>query len=324
MKAKLWGVRGSLPASLQPREIEQRIKKCLEGFFDAGNNHKDKIDDYLSTLPIESFGGYGSETPSCEVFTDNTSILIDGGSGIRRKGYELMQGNCGEGKGDVHILMTHFHWDHLMGFPFFSPIFIPGNTIHIYSVQPNAKESIRTLFSKPNFPVPFEMLQAKIIFHKLEPRVPKTIGKITFTPYQLDHTDPCWGYKFTCKDRNLAYCVDTECTRFSHEDLGPDLPLYQNIHTMIFDAQYTLREAIWKNHWGHSAATIGIDLAIQENIKKIIFMHHDPAAKDEDIANAHMQAQKYLAYELNQVRKSGKNVTNIEFTFAQEGMVLEI
>lgn len=326
MKMKIWGVRGSLPVPLEPQDIEKRLKAALEGFFEKGFRAKEDVELYLSQLPQEKKGGYGGNTPSCEVFTENTSIIIDGGSGIRRKGYELMEGPCGKGKGEIHLFMTHFHWDHIIGIPFFAPVFVPGNRIHVYSVQPDAQKTIRLLFTKPQFPISYEALGADFIFHTLEPRKPMQIGELIITPYRLDHPDPCWGYKITDGQRVLSYCVDTECTRASRKDLKDDLPLYQRVNTMIFDAQYTLMESIVKGTWGHSAATMGLDIALREGIEKVVFTHHDPAADDDNVAKAQRQTNEYLEYALRHVSSGNLHVhvKRVEWFFAQEEMVVTV
>jgi phosphoribosyl 1,2-cyclic phosphodiesterase len=282
------------------------------------------IDDFIKTLPPYKLGGYGGHTLCAELKTKSTRVIIDGGSGIRRLAMDLLSGPCAQGKGEVHILFTHFHWDHLIGLPFFTPIFIPGNVIHVYAVQRDLEEALRSLFKKPYFPVPFDNLGARIEFHYLEPRVPAKLGDITFTPYQLDHPDPCWGYKFEHGGRVYSHCVDTEGTRVSPRDLGPDLPLYQNVDLMFFDAQYTLLEATEKINWGHSAATIGLDIAMREGVKKILFAHHDPAASDEKIAAAEREAREYYESNLKASRQLRKKFHEVEWEFAREGMVLTV
>jgi phosphoribosyl 1,2-cyclic phosphodiesterase len=325
IQAKLWGVRGSLPSPMTPKDIEVRLKTTLLRLGDKRSGlHHERIDDFLATLPIEEKGGFGGNTACCEIFDGKTSIIIDGGTGIRLKGYELLDGPCGKGEGDIHVFMTHFHWDHVMGLPFFVPLFIPGNRIHFYSVQDDAEETMRILFRKPNFPVSYKNLGAEFVYHQLEPRKPFTLGNITLTPYQLDHPDPCWGFRITDGKRHLAYCVDTECIRNSADALGPDLPLYQDAHVMIFDAQYTLKEAIERVNWGHAAATLGLDLAIQQGIEKVIFMHHDPAASDQKVADARDQTADYLKYLLKQIQKHKHITPKIKFVFAYDGMVIKI
>jgi len=259
-----------------------------------------------------------------EVATETCQIIIDGGSGIRPLGHRLMGGPSGMGKAEIHILFTHFHWDHLIGLPFFVPLFIPGNKIHVYSVQDDLETVFHTVFKKPYFPVPFESLGADIIFHRLEPRKQQTIGDIKFTPYQLDHPDPCWGYRFEHRGKVYSHCVDTECTRISQEDLGPDLPLYQNVDVMVFDAQYSLLEATEKINWGHAAATFGLDLAMREGIKKIFFVHHDPAASDSKVHEAESQSREYYEARLKSSRELGKPLHEVEWSFAIEGLKIQV
>jgi len=277
---KLWGVRGSLPTPYNPKDLEKKIHGLMSDFLEAGLTKSSEIEKFFAGLPVYKKMGFGGNTMCAEVSTEKTQIIVDGGSGIRALGQKMMAGPCGLGKGNVHILFTHFHWDHLIGLPFFIPIFIPGNKINVYAVQDDLKKAFLTIFQKPYFPVPYEGLSAEIIFHKLEPRQPDSIGDIKFTPYQLDHPDPCWGYRFENQNKIYSHCVDTECSRISREDLGPDLPLYQDVDVMVFDAQYSLLEATEKINWGHAAATFGLDIGMREGIKKMFFVHHDPAAAD--------------------------------------------
>ncbi len=323
-KIKLWGVRGSIPTPKKPEEIKGRIQYHLENFFKQGYSHSGDITTYLKTLPTHLLGGYGGNTSCAEVSTNKTSLLIDGGSGIRQKGFELMLGPCGLGNGEVHILFSHFHWDHLIGLPFFIPIFIPGNKIHMYSVQPELKKVVQTIFSKPYFPVPFEQLSAEIIFHQLEARKSQTFGDINVTPYQLDHPDPCWGFKMGHENKYLSYCVDTECTRVTREELGDDLPLYQNIDLMVFDAQYTIQEATEKVNWGHASASFGLDLAVRENIHQILFVHHDPAASDETVYNAQQQAEAYYKTLVDYHKRSGETFYPVNWSYAVEGQEVKV
>ena len=325
MRIKLWGIRGSLPTPQVPEHDESKIKSLLKKYVQHVETTNDQdINAFLKTLKPYEVSGFGGNTACIEVSSAKQKLIVDGGSGIRRLGEQLVLGPCGEGIGEIHLLMTHFHWDHIVGLPFFIPLFIPGNKIHVYSVQDNAEESFRTLFRKPNFPVPYENLGAEIIYHQLAPRKPTQFEDITVTPYQLDHPDPCWGYKFENRGKAFSYCVDTEGVRVSRSDLGEDLPMYQNLDLMIFDAQYTFLEAAEKVDWGHSSAPIGLDIAMREGIKRVVFVHHDPAASDLKIADAEAQTRDYYRARLKATEAQGKPLNEVEWEFAIEGTTIDI
>jgi phosphoribosyl 1,2-cyclic phosphodiesterase len=304
--------------------LEEHMRNLLYEFTERGYSQKSDVEKFLNEVPRHRFGGYGGNTPCVEVRSPQQQLIIDGGSGIRQLGYDLMAGPCGRGTGVVHLLFTHFHWDHLIGLPFFTPIFIPGNKIHVYAVQPDLPDVFKTVFRKPYFPVPLDKLGAEIIYHQLDPRKPKLFGDIQVTPYELDHPDPCWGYKFESGGKVLSHCVDTECTRVTPEELGPDLGLYQGVDLMVFDAQYTLMETIEKVNWGHAAASLGLDLAMREGIKRVLFMHHDPASTPEKIAAAEMQARRYYDNQIKSAKRANAKTPDVDWSFAFEGMTADL
>lgn len=331
MRIKFWGVRGSLPSPLRPADIERRVEDLMIQFargadmaFASNERLERQVRPFLAEQPVHRFGGFGGNTPCLEVLAGDSRVIIDAGSGIRSLGLELLRGPCGKGKGEVHLLFTHFHWDHLVGLPFFTPIFIPGNQIHVYAVQPDLPDVFRTVFRKPYFPLNLEQLGATVHYHQLPPREPTQLGELTVTPYALDHPDPCWGYKITDGKKTASYCVDTECKRVSREELGPDLPLYQGTDLMIFDAQYTIQETAEKVDWGHAAAAMGLDLAIRERIPRVIFMHHDPASSDEKIDAARLQAEKYYRAQAKEARRAREEFFALDWSFAQEGLEIEL
>lgn len=324
LRVKIWGARGSLPTPEDPAVLVEHFKELFEDFFNQGYRRKSEIEKFLTKVPLYRLGGYGGNTPCVEVSTSSHRVVIDGGSGVRRLGYELMQGPCGKGQGEVHLFLTHFHWDHLIGLPFFTPLFIPGNKIHVYAVQPDLPGVFKTLFKKPYFPVALENLAAQIEYHCLEPRKEIRLGDLSVAPFALDHPDPCWGYRFERQGKVFSYCVDTECTRVSREELGPDLPLYQGVDLMIFDAQYTLLETIEKVNWGHAAASLGLDIAMREGIKKVVFMHHDPASSNKKIAEAEAQARRYYINQLKNNKSLELEDKSVEWLFGYEGLVLDV
>ncbi len=321
-KLTFWGVRGSLPSSPSPQQWFAEARGLLNEFVSAGFHRQDQIDSFLANVPLPRVGGFGTATTCVGVqSSDGNSLVIDAGSGIRRLSDKLVMGPCGKGKGVVHLLMTHFHWDHILGLPFFAPIFIPGNQIHIYSVEHESEGLLRGLFKKPYFPVSWEMLGSKIHFHRLEPRKQVQINGFNVTPYQLDHPDPCWGYRIENEGKIYAHCVDTEGTRVTAKDLGLDLPFYQGgVDLMYFDAQYSLPELAEKSNWGHSASQIGLDIAIREKIKNVLFAHHDPGAGYQQIFDIQKQTQDYYNWKKMTAAKKNEEFFAVNWYFAWEGL----
>lgn len=331
---KFWGVRGSLPAPKSPDSMRDHLREVLIRY--ASENAKtaasasadpassvESVDKFVATLPSWMNGGFGGETSCVEIEGGETRIIIDAGSGLRRLGEKLMKGPCGKGQGRVHLFFTHFHWDHLIGLPFFAPVFVPGNQIHLYAVQPELEMCVRRLFERPFFPVSFEVLGAKIHFHSLAPRTSMKLGVFEITPYQLDHPDPCWGYRIeaetTAGRKSYAHCVDSETTRVSREELGEDLKLYQSANLCFFDAQYTLTEFLTHMSWGHSAAPLGLEIGLREGVEKIVFAHHDPAASDRKIADAERQTRDFYDAYRAKAKQTGRHVPEIEWQFAHDG-----
>jgi len=324
MKIKVLGTRGSIATPFSPESLKEHIYSLLKKFFNEGYKNLEELDEFFESQPLEHIGGFGGNTSCTVVKTSKTEIIIDAGTGIREYGYELMNGDCGKGTGIVHIFFTHFHWDHVTGLPFFNPIFVPNNEIHFYAVQQELEKIVKSMFKKPYFPVEFENLPSKIFFHQLKPRFSFTLGDLKITPYKLDHPDPCWGYKITDGKKTISYCVDTEAMRLSREELGEDLPLYQNTDLLIFDAQYTLKEAIERINWGHAAAPLGLDITIREKIPQVFFIHHDPASSTQKIIEAEEETKKYYESLKKQARWNEEKFFEVNFRFIPEGTEIEL
>ena len=323
MRVKLWGVRGSLPTPLTPNQIHRRIEEVLVQFeqLQATKNPK-SARDFIASLPQHMVGGYGGNTVCGEVRTERTRLIIDGGSGLRGLSEQITRDE--PDRTEHHIYFTHYHWDHLIGLPFFAPFYAKGHVVHCYGVHPDLEDNVKRMFAKPNFPVPFAVIAPQVKFHVLTPRRPVTIGDLTLTPYELDHPDPCWGARIESDGMSIAWSVDTECARVSREEMGDDVKLYSNADLMVFDAQYTFGQALEKINWGHSSGPIGIDIAIRENVRTALFVHHDPAATDQVIRQAEEQTLHYYDQIIRARDRAGHGVPRLVWRFAREGEVVEM
>lgn len=232
----------------------------------------------------------GGNTACIEVTAGDTRIILDAGSGLRALGDERMA----HGPRHSTILLSHLHWDHVCGLPFFTPIYVPGHRVEIAS-GPNGvlptEDAIRQLFRAPFFPVDFADIARQVSVRELAPSERFTIGDITITMAKLNHPDPVYGFRLEHAGQSIVYATDTE--HFACVD--PTLKrLAAGADILIYDAQYTPEEYPGKVGWGHSTWQAGADLARAAGVPQLVLFHHDPGRSDAALAALEAQARADL------------------------------
>jgi phosphoribosyl 1,2-cyclic phosphodiesterase len=270
MKVKFWGVRGSIPS---PGPYTVR---------------------------------YGGNTPCVEVRTSQGDLIIlDSGSGLRLLGMKLME----EGKNIAgHIFLSHTHWDHIQGIPFFKPGFVKGNSFTIYAARDEENRLNEVLAGQMEyryFPVKLEDMGAHISFRELKEGEVISIGTATISTSPLIHTSKTLGYRIEAEGRSIAYCTDSEpyyhsfakesemareeihCAELGRTVKGaPDLSsleIARDVDLLIHDSQYDDDEYLEKVGWGHSSAMQALSIALMANCKMLALFHYDPNYSDEKI-----------------------------------------
>ena len=299
MKLKLWGTRGSLPRAMNHLQAVEVIRTFIQKAEEKGVKTLSELTKQLPGPSPEVPIVYGGNTTCSEISHSNMRFLVDMGTGITEAGHQALS----KGEKEFVIFQTHMHWDHIMGLPFFVPIYIPGNKITIYHVHRNAPEFIRLQFNGVNFPVKWDELAANIEFKLLKPYETVSFQDLTVTPFNLDHPGGSFGYRFDAVGKSVALGVDGEYKRLTPKELGADLKFYQNLDVLVFDAQYEMDELASRFDWGHCSPPIGVDLALREGIRNLILTHHDPRSSEEKSQRMRDHAARYATAELNNYRE---------------------
>jgi phosphoribosyl 1,2-cyclic phosphodiesterase len=306
-----------LPSSPEPQEWRKHFEELMIQFFDGGFQNKTDISRFLDAQPRGFIGGFGTATSCVEVTAGpQQALIIDGGSGLRNLSDSLAHSREADAVNEYHFLMTHFHFDHILGLPFFSPHFAKGKKIHYYMVQSEGEKVIRDMFKKPIFPVGFEHLEANVIFHQIEPYKINNINGFDVTAYRMDHPDPCYGFRIEQGGRAYAHAVDNEAIRTTKAQLGADAGLFEKANLLFFDAQYDESDMTTKKGWGHGTCDRGFEIARHFGVQQILFAHHDPAFSIEDIGLQKKKAEISFKKNFSDMK--------LRWDFAIEGQVIEI
>jgi phosphoribosyl 1,2-cyclic phosphodiesterase len=317
MKIKFWGVRGSLPTANSLDQNSEHIKHVLRSFIQSGYKTENDIQHFFDSRPITDICGFGQNTTCVQIRDQGNHLLIDGGSGIKVYGDHLM--NHHPERDRHHILITHFHYDHIMGLPFFPQHFVQDQEIHYYAVQSECEKMIRSLFSRPLFPLSYENLAAKIHFHQIQPYEKTVVNGFDVTPFKLDHPDPCYGFRVESQGKVYAHAVDHEADRISETELGRDAGLFKSADLLYIDAQYTEPEMEQKKSWGHGTFARAFKICSLYNIKEVLLAHHDPGFTVSDIQKIVDQSKDYF----ERTSKEQK-IENLSWGYAYDGQTAEI
>ncbi|MBI2896163.1 MAG: MBL fold metallo-hydrolase [Deltaproteobacteria bacterium] len=239
---------------------------------------------------------FGGNTSCVEVRCGEELLIFDGGTGLRALGNVLM----GTGPIRASMFFSHVHWDHIQGFPFFGPAFVPGNSFELYggrNVTHTLAETLQGQMNYPNFPVTLGQMAATMRFHDLQEGEEVRIGQdrqIRVRASRLNHPDGVFGYRLEYGGKSLVYATDTE----HYEQMDPKvLELARGVDVFIYDAAYTPEEYSGqvgfgsKVGWGHSTMMEGARLASAAGVKKLILFHHDHMQDDDAVAAKEARAR---------------------------------
>jgi phosphoribosyl 1,2-cyclic phosphodiesterase len=193
-----------------------------------------------------------------------------------------------------HIFMSHVHWDHIMGLPFFTPAYVPGNRLYIYGGHAELEAALRRQQSPPSFPVDFSALHSHIEFVRLEPDTRYSIAGMDVLLKRQRHGGDSYGYRFEAGGRALVYSTDSEHKLSDSAETDSFVDFFRDADVVVFDAMYSLAEAISvKADWGHSSNIVGVELCQRAGAKHLCLFHHEPASNDEALARTLADTRRF-------------------------------
>jgi len=248
MRVKFWGVRGSTPT---PQQENLR---------------------------------YGGNTPCLEFRSDGGNLLIvDAGTGLRMLGKALAK-EFGTRPIHAHVLLSHYHWDHIQGLPFFVPLYLKTNQFHFHSFhlpQASLEEALHGQMTDPYFPVNMSAMLATRTFSEIKPG-PCKLDDFTVIAQRINHPQGCLSFRIENNGKAVVYATDNEPGAPEFDRGLRDLA--RGADVLVYDSQYSLEQlGNERKGWGHSSWEEGVSVCVEARVKELILFHHDPDSDDKMI-----------------------------------------
>ena len=341
MKVKFWGVRGSIPSTNHTADIKWKLEQILASAMNVPLADHRRVEEFIAGLPYHLIHPVGGNTSCVEVTCGSSRVILDAGSGLRRLGLEMcpeepfsendlylsmesdhtygaieQKPKAAAGQ-DITILLSHTHWDHIQGFPFFAPAFGLDNRISLYGGNgDNLAAAFSLQQSSPEmFPIDLHEMGAELSFQTF-PEDGLTVGELEIAALPLPHPGGCLAYRVNGCGKSVVYATDYEFP--DTNDLRADrfVEFIAGADVLISDTQYTYLESVAREGWGHSTSFGAVDLAMRAEVGSFFLFHHDPEHSDAKLFD---NLDKTRAYH---VMMSDKGSMRIEL--ASEGLSIDL
>ncbi len=295
MKLHFWGTRGSIPVSMTGVDVRAKLRHALLGAAQLPALTTATVDAYIDTLGFDVASTFGGHSSCVQIVTDSPEhVILDLGSGARPLGQSMLARFGAARPQTYHVFMSHLHWDHIMGFPFFLPIFIAGNRIVIHACHAQVEQAFRRQHGSPSFPVEFEQLAAMVEFDVLLPGKRYQIAGLEVSARLQRHSGDSYGWRFERGGKAVVYSTDSEHALDEAAELAAIVDFFAGADAVVFDAMYSLADAISvKADWGHSSNIVGVELCRAAGAKRLVMFHHEPAYDDAQILGVLNETRRF-------------------------------
>ncbi len=299
---------------MTPEAVKSKITAVIQRVKPSDLISPESRELFLSRLPKYIFGTTGGNTACIEVrLCEESIIILDCGTGLREleKSLRKRKDNVKE----FHIFFSHFHYDHILGLPYFGMMYDPSVTVNFYSPYPKMEDILRNFMVPPYHPVAFDSFSADIHFHTLKGDSLDVPGGTVYW-IKRNHPNGSFAYKIEQNNKSFIYSSDTELRQEDFNRSDKNIRFFEKADALVLDAQYTLGEAFEKFDWGHSSYSMAVDFAIEFGISELYLFHHEPLYDDKKMSSIQRSARWYTH------RSKGKPEVNVQL--AVEGLNIEL
>ncbi len=328
MRVRFWGVRGSIPTPATGEDVASLLAAALCHLGQTQNANPLDLSDsaaiarWIEALPPSVASFAGGNTPCLEMTTaDGELFIIDLGSGLRALGDFLLDGPFGRGEGHAHLFLSHLHWDHIQGWPFFRPVYIEGNQFDLYARHEDVENLLKQQQDAPFFPpAAWDEMHATVRVHTLnDDALSLCDNRVRVSSLELEHPSRAFAYRFEADGQVFVYASDGAFPHPESEAAQSIIEFFRDADLLVFDAQFTLNESRQKHDWGHSSGVSGVELGCRAGVKRLALFHHAPGASE-----AHLQELLRAGQEYAQNPALPCMPEQVEVFLAREGLEVEL
>lgn len=329
MRVRFWGVRGSIPTPATGEDVASRLIAALLHLGQTQDAAKPldltdraAVAQWVGALPPSQFSLAGGNTPCVEMTTRSGELfIIDFGTGLRALSDQLIQGPFGRGQGRAHLFLSHLHWDHIQGWPFFRPAYIAGNHFDLYARQEGVETLLKKQQEAPFFPpAAWDEMNATVLPHTLsDAPLPLCDGQVRVSNLELEHPSRAFAFRFEADDCVLVYASDGAFPDPNSAAAEPFIEFFRDADLLIFDAQFSQSESVLKHDWGHSSGASGVQFACRARAKRLALFHHAPGAGEAHLEELLLAGQTHA-----QNPDAPCEPAQVEVFLAREGLEIEL